>query len=130
MTVSQDMVRDLVLAFPQLRQMYDEHVADNDEVLPHVIFGIGDGITDRVIAAYVARDPEGLDWRGILDHLDEQLGLDNKEITDVICTDFLYGLPWSGQPGHTITEELPPRLRSMYGWIQTPKVTPAARALS
>lgn len=36
---SSDFVQALARQFPKLQQLLDEHVADNDELLPHVLFG-------------------------------------------------------------------------------------------
>ena len=66
---SNDLVRDLVRAFPQLRPAYQEHMADNGELLPYVLFYT---FTTQIIDALVADDPRRLDWRGALEFLDER----------------------------------------------------------
>jgi hypothetical protein len=101
------MVRDLVARFPFFEDLYDSHTyptADED-VLTHVIFW---DITQDVVRAFVAQDPDGLDWRGVLAFLEEWMRREIPDVNVVICTSFLLNLPWPHTPGHGMTEYLGP----------------------
>jgi hypothetical protein len=117
-SVSVRFVESLVERFPVLRPVYEEHIADMGEVLPHVFFGIGGGITDQVVGSYLRRDPDGLDWRAVLAFLDARLGRGEKEVDAVIGTDFLLSLPGPGHLGYGLIRELPPRLRLMFDGLR------------
>jgi hypothetical protein len=63
---SPEFVRWIVARHPELRVVLDEHLADHDELLPHVLFGD------------VARCASALARRGDLDDL-------NRLLTDLDC---------------------------------------------
>ena len=87
-------------------------------MLPHVIFGIGEGITDRVVDAYVRDGSDELDWRAALRFLDAQLDRGDRDVDVVIGTDFLWALPGPTQSGYGIVAELPENLRKMFDQIR------------
>lgn len=118
MNTAVQLVEALVERFPVLRPLYEEHVSDNGEVLPYVIFGIGNGITDRVVDAYLRDGSDELDWRAVLRFLDAQIGRGDRDVDDVIGTDFLWGLPGPTRPGYGIVEELPENLRKMFDGVR------------
>ncbi|WP_027342833.1 DUF7674 family protein [Hamadaea tsunoensis] len=111
-------MQQLVAAFPELQDLYEAEVENNGEVLAHVIFGIGGGITDEVVSAYIEDSPEGLDWRRFLAFLDKHVGQGDKEVNVVIGTSFLWRLPWPTEPGYGLVDELPPRLHEMWSRIR------------
>jgi len=39
MTTIRSLIERLLASVPDLRGVYDEHISDNDELLPHVFFG-------------------------------------------------------------------------------------------
>jgi hypothetical protein len=96
-----------------------EHLRDNGELLPHVIFSIGGGLTDRIVDAYTHRDSaEALDWRGVLEFLEAHFDRGERDIDEVLATSFLDGLPGPTQPGHGLVDELPERLRARFTLIR------------
>jgi hypothetical protein len=97
----------MVRVFPQFRSIRDEHVADNSEVLPHIVFW---DFTLLTVAAFIADRPEGLDWRGVLSYLDRQFAEGAKSVCDVIGTSFVGNLPGPDLPGAGIVRQLGPRL--------------------
>lgn len=104
--------------FPVLRPSYEEHLRDNGELLPHVIFGIGEGFTDRILDAYQQHGADPLDWRRVLEFLEAYFDRGDREVDEVVVTNFLDLLPWPKQPGHALVEELPERLRRRFNLIR------------
>ncbi|WP_238015929.1 hypothetical protein KZZ52_10435 [Dactylosporangium sp. AC04546] len=118
MTTANEFVEAFVARFPALRPSYEEHLRDNGELLPHVIFGIGEGFTDRIVEAYVNGESDALDWRGALAFLDAHFDRGDRRIDEVLVTDFLDALPGPHHPGHGLVEELPHRLRTRFDLIR------------
>lgn len=83
-----------------------------------MIFGIGGGFTDRLVAAYLNGEADALDWRGALDFLDTYFDRGDRCIDAVVVTDFLGALPGLRHPGHGFVEELPHRLRTRFDLIR------------
>jgi hypothetical protein len=69
-TADAGFLRNLVARFPQLEQVYECHVADNGDPLPHVFFW---DVTTAVMHAYngTAARYADLDWRGLIQYLEE-----------------------------------------------------------
>jgi hypothetical protein len=111
---SDEFVRALVAQFPALRLYYEEHLQEMGELLPHVFFGIGEGLTDRVVDAYLRDEIDALDWRGVLDFLDEHFDRGDRQVDEVLVTDFLLAMPGPNQAGHALIDELPERLRTRF----------------
>ena len=53
MTTASEFVQAFVERFPVLQPDYEDHLEAMGELLPHVIFGIGEGFTDRIVEAYL-----------------------------------------------------------------------------
>jgi hypothetical protein len=66
-TAEEEFVGAFVVRFPVLRPLYEEHRKDMGELLPHVIFGIGGGFTDRIVDAYTREPADVLDWRSAIE---------------------------------------------------------------
>jgi hypothetical protein len=60
-TTAREFVEAFVGRFPTLRPLHEEHLRDNGELLPHAIFGIGEGFTDRIVDAYQRHGADALD---------------------------------------------------------------------
>jgi hypothetical protein len=118
MTTAQEFVDALVARFPVLQQSYVEHLRDNGELLPHVIFGNGEGFTDRIVDAYKRHGADPLDWRSVLEFLEAHFDQGHQEVDEVVVTNFLDSLPRPNEPGHAIIEELPGRLRKRFDLIR------------
>lgn len=100
---SVQLVEDLVDRFPELRDVYDSHVFNEGGVLPHVFFW---DLTQEVIRAFISTGSETLDWRGVLDFLEERMAVGGPEVVEVIVTSFLSYMPYPAQPGHRLVGEL------------------------
>ena len=74
----------LVAAVPEFRPVLDEHVADFDEVLPHVLFG---DLTRFVLAAHERGDTalvsRSLEW------LDRALRGGDERVQNVVAVSFV-----------------------------------------
>jgi len=99
-TTIDDLVRDLVASAPELNAVLLEHLADNDELLPHVLFG-------DVTRWLVARGPD----TAVLAVLERHMDTGDDEVQNVLVVSFLENL--IGEPGwKAIRRALGPRLRS------------------
>jgi hypothetical protein len=114
----EEFIEALVTRFPAFRPWYEEHLRDLGELLPHVVFGIGAGLTDQIVDAYRRGEDAALDWRGVLEFLDAHFDCGDQRIDEVLVTDFLLGLPGPGRPGHELIGELPERLRRRFDLIR------------
>jgi hypothetical protein len=104
---SVELVENLVARFPVLRGNYDAHLFNEGTILPHVFFW---DLTQEVVQVFILGDDATLDWRGVLDYLEEQVKSGNKDIFEVIVTSFLWYMPYPGKPGHGLVQELGPEL--------------------
>jgi hypothetical protein len=112
-----DFLRDLVERFPQLGEDYQCHVANNGGPLPHVFFW---DVTTAVMHAYNGTDAyyAGLDWRGLLEYLEEVYTAAPLEVKQVIVTSFLFSLPWPAESGYAIVAELGPVLAEKFRQVR------------
>ncbi|WP_060887422.1 DUF7674 family protein [Streptomyces caniscabiei] len=105
-------LEELVAAVPEFGELYEIHVENQGEPLPHVFFGLD--VTPAVVGSYLGRDPEARDWRATLKFLERQLGRGIPCVTEVIVTSFLDQLPYRHEPGHEVVEHLGPILSAKY----------------
>jgi hypothetical protein len=91
-----------------MRIIYEEHVADNGEVLPHVLFW---DFTRHIVESYIS-GKEPADWIPALDFLEGAFGVVDDYSRGVISASFLESLPYAGEPGAGIAGHLGPTLRS------------------
>ena len=104
-------VRSLVERFPTLSSMFDEHVKDNGEILPHIFFG---DLTRYVVSlllsgAGVARRRELEDILRTLEKAYASVG-DEDELQELISVSFLEHLPRPGDEGSEVRSMVGPRL--------------------
>jgi hypothetical protein len=84
MTTIKSLIERLLAAVPELRPIYDEHVSDNDGLLPHVFFGdvtrfaIGNAGTPTIA--------------NLLRVLDEALSDADDEVREVVSVSFVENL--------------------------------------
>ncbi|MBO0826670.1 MAG: hypothetical protein J2P24_02700 [Streptosporangiales bacterium] len=108
------LVERLVARVPGLRQSYDEHVADNDILLPHVYFG---DVTRWVVADFEeTRDrPDATSgWRDVVEFLEEEYPTSDDDAKAVIQQSFIENLPYADEPGYGIERYLGQNLRAIY----------------
>ncbi len=79
---SQDFCEELVRRFDDLAPMLQEHIEDNDEILPHVFMGD--------ITRYVLSD--GLQRQELVRCLDDALRKGGEEIQNLIAVSFVENL--------------------------------------
>ena len=117
MTVGVDFLRNLVGRFPQLEEDYECHVEDNGDPLPHVFFW---DVTKAVMHAHNGTDAhyDDLDWRGLIQYLEETYPTAPLEVKEVIVTSFLMNLPWPAEPGYAIVAELGPALAEKFRQVR------------
>lgn len=88
MTRSEQFVHDLVRAVPQLQLLYDEHVDDNEALLPHVFMG-----DVARFAVEKSADPRFRQvLRTLLERLDQGLESDDASIAELVAASFVENL--------------------------------------
>ena len=110
-----ELVTDLVAQVPGFEEVYETHLDDNGSVLPHVIFW---DITQEIVTSYLRDEPDPAKWRAALDFLERRFLRDITEVNQVIVTSFLDSLPFAGEPGHGIVDQLGPALTKRYQLIR------------
>jgi len=82
---SEQFIQKMVAAFPEVKSIHDQHQADNDELLPHVLMGD--------VTRYVISQTENKSTPVITKLLDffEQT-LDDEEIEELISVSFVENL--------------------------------------
>lgn len=81
-------VEEVVRKVPELQPIYDEHIADYDENLPHVFFG---DVT-RFAIAETARDGEHDALARLLGKLESGLRDGPAEVKDLVIASFVENL--------------------------------------
>jgi len=117
MTSAADFLHDLAGRFPQLAEDYECHVENNGGPLPHVFFW---DVIQAVVHAYNGTDAchADLDWRGLLQYLEEVYPTAPLTVKEVIVTSFLEYLPWPAEPGYPIVAELGPVLGEKFRQVR------------
>ena len=117
MSADVDFLRNLVGHFPQLEEDYECHVENNRGPLPHLFFW---DVTQAVMHAYNGTDADyaDLDWRGLIQYLEEIYPTAPLEVKTVIVTSFLEDLPWPAEPGYAIVAELGPVLAEKFRQVR------------
>ena len=120
MTTLEDLFRDLISAAPGLEAVRQEHLADNNELLPHVLFG---NITRWVVERGPTR--EVLDVFGVLER---HITTGDEDVQEVIVLSFLYNLLGEDPGERAIRAAFSPRLGTEFDsllealkrWAQDP----------
>lgn len=105
-SASQTFVRQMVADLPDLRPLFDQHLADNSgEVLANIFMF---EVSGWVLAGYRA----GADtrWQRVLTYLDDGFRSEGSEVEEMIGVSFVESLPFPQEPGGDIAERLPPAL--------------------
>lgn len=108
---------ELAENFPSLGENIDVYYDDPETFLAHVYFGVE--VTQKIVAAYVADvsgDSAGhqLDWRAVLNFLNDKLLTGDQAVRTVIGTSVLFQLPNPGQAGYAIVNELDDELAHLF----------------
>ena len=100
----QDLLSDLTTAEPALARLQAEHVAENGELLPHVLFG---DVTPWIIAHAPATH--------VLAILERHMTTGDDDVTNVIALSFLEGLEDVGVRA-ALGPRLAAQLAAMESW--------------
>jgi hypothetical protein len=92
---------NLARRFPDLASVLDEHLRDNDSLLPHVFMG---DVTRYVLA-------NGRERRGLVQHLEESLAL-GGEIEELVALSFVENLPTPEELAQALADVEGPRIRA------------------
>jgi hypothetical protein len=88
--------------------MLDDHIAFNDEVLPHVFFG---DVTRYIVKGFDLRSPNRAEACQLLALFERGLEEGDEDVDNLICVSFLEGLPVEEQY-HRIRGAMGPLLRT------------------
>ncbi|MCP2282140.1 hypothetical protein APR04_001035 [Promicromonospora umidemergens] len=108
MEASERFARELANDFAYFRDQLEGYLDDGNDGFAYVFLAVE--VAPEVLAAYVASKTGAaveLDWRALLVFLDDWFGRDDPDVDNVIRASFLLQLPYPGQPGSEIVEELP-----------------------
>ena len=90
------LVSELVADAPELKRAYDEHVQENDGVLPHVFFS---DLTRFVLSGFVlARGPRRESAQKLLARLEQAYSGKGHNVRELIVLSFIGNIE-RGQPG-------------------------------
>lgn len=88
MSAGELFIERLIHAVPELKGAYDEHLADNDMLLPHVLMG---DVTRFIVAALSDADNHPI-VRRVLDYFESELMTGGAESLDLIRSSFVENL--------------------------------------
>lgn len=110
MVASRDeLVELLAKRLPALREIYEEHLEFNEELLPSVYFG---ELVPWVVNDYIASTKDCAhpgSWREVLAVLEREYH-SGLEVEGLIDTSFLETLPYPWEDGYGLVEQLGPTL--------------------
>ena len=103
-------VTRVVEAVPALGRLASENrYGDRGDVLVH---GFLSDVAFRAADGFRSQDPVALDEvRAVLSVLEAELGVD-RGVDEAIAVSFVENLPYPGEPGEALVEQLGPKLRS------------------
>ena len=88
MSTNASFIEELLRRVPQLKAIYDEHLRDNETLLPHVFMG---DVTRFAIAE--AENPQSrTSVNTLLDHLEDGLKTGSDEVKELIVVSFVENL--------------------------------------
>jgi hypothetical protein len=107
-TPNEAWIAKLVTQVPSLRRLHDEHVADNDELLPHVFMG---DVT-RFVESAVAAGPHRIQMvREILAVLEQAAASAEPSVLELVSVSFLENLDRSAEGYEQLRSMMGPALR-------------------
>jgi hypothetical protein len=84
------LINRLIAEVPELKALYDEHVAANDELLTYVFLS---DVARFVIAALSGTEPEhGSDATRVLGLLEDAIGSDDPDVVNLVAVGFVESL--------------------------------------
>ena len=109
MNDNESLCQELANAFPGIRVILDEHLADFDELLPHVFFG---DLTRYVLS-------NGADKASIVQRLEDKLSTSSESVDELICVSFVENLETAEELEHALAGVSGNKLREEW-WRQHP----------
>jgi hypothetical protein len=102
----ENLADDLLTNVPELRKMYEEHLADYDQVLPHVL--LGDMVRYMVL---VSKETHDLSTRlkRIVDWIEKAVEIGDERVREAIVVSFLENLDKYESEGRQIESRLGPQ---------------------
>ena len=79
----------LLREFPEINAIYDEHVADNEELLPHVFMG---DVTRSIVALSLSPTRDDSYLKRFLDYLEQASVASDNDVTNLIAVSFIENL--------------------------------------
>lgn len=108
-SASEALVARLITEVSALKPLYDENLADYDELLPHVLFG---DITRFVMDGFAARRGRTREQaERILAVLEDAAGSENADVLNLISVSFLENLDSAADGYEQLRSSMGPRLR-------------------
>jgi hypothetical protein len=102
-------IERIVVAVPALRASYEQHVQDNDGLLPHVYLG---DVTRFVVRGFrTGSGPEQADAESVLSFLEEALGSPRADVQTLVSLSFVENL-LGEEPLERIRAAMGPRLKA------------------
>ena len=121
MTTIPEFVADLCAADPALTHVLDEHVADNDQFLPHVFMAD--------VTRWLCADRGPGTVRNVVRVIADHFERGESDVRDVILASFLENLEPDAAPDQAVLRELPLGLtaarRDIDRWFEGPTDHPA-----
>lgn len=120
MTTIPEFVADLGAAAPALNQLLDEHVADNDQFLPHVYMA--------EVTRWLCADRAPATIHDVVVVIADHFERGQSDVRDVILASFLENLDPDAVSSEAVLRALPPALRSarhdIDRWFEGPRDRP------
>src|SRR5262245_36530767 len=107
MNDSEKFVNGLLEQVTSLKTIYDKHIRDNDELLPHVLMG---AVTRFAIAE--SSKPQSRELVTLLRYLEDGLQKGSEEITELIVVSFVENLVGEKIATESLKPLMGPLLRS------------------
>jgi hypothetical protein len=118
MTLSYESIADELRArVPGFERVYDEHVRDYDEVLPHVLLG---DLVRFLDAEVRIRGPASHAARATVSLMEEALASDDPRLQELVVVSFLENLDPADETFPTVRGLFGPRLEAEYArtrWV-------------
>jgi len=102
-------VRELLLRVPELQSVYDMHIDDHDELLPHVFLGEVTRYVVQQVQSGAGETSQPLSR--ILDFFEQSVESQDEKLQELISVSFLENLVDCGDVMDQLTEILGPNLK-------------------
>ena len=104
------LVRQIAARFPGLIPILEEHLKDNEEILPHVFFG---DLTRYIESLHSMGEVTGspAELSAILQCLEDAFATGDTELQELVSVSFLEHLPQATEPGAELRKMLGENMR-------------------